>query len=232
MSSVKRPAETFGTLRSDSSLFRGTVSRSAVQHASKPAPSPIARAGNTAGRRVRQHAGHLVASMTRAETPFKAAAGAARSALRRQEDRSRTRAHGRDAAAAAPGSTASSTSSRAQTTHPAKAQAQPDSAVRLSAARVTGMPSCAALVRLEICAWASAPNFALNMAMPPGSNSHDSVTLVSSPTAAKVYPHRTYEPADDERELPSPVGNDDFGTGLPGPFGRRVASGKPVTGTR
>ena len=147
--------------------------------------------------------------------------GAARSALRRHEERSRSRTHGREAAA---GLAASSVSSRSRTAHLAKAQAQPDSTVRLSAARNTEcyrlQPRCDSR-----SVSGPLPELLLEHGNAPGKNSHDSVTLVSSPTAVNVYSHRTYDP-DDESELSSSHGNNDLGAGLPGPFGRRVPSGK------
>src|ERR1017187_1785208 len=63
---------------------------------------------------------------------------------------------------------------------------QSDSAVFLSAARVTGMPRCAASMRSAIWAWASSPNRSRNLAMPSGRNSHDSVTCVPPSTGVKV----------------------------------------------
>jgi len=51
-------------------------------------------------------------------------------------------------------------------------------AVRLIAAKVAGMPSCAAAVRIAIWLSASSPNRSRNIAMPSGRNSQDSVSSV------------------------------------------------------
>lgn len=61
-----------------------------------------------------------------------------------------------------------------------------DSATLLIAARVAGIPWWAASVRSAICAGASSPNRSSNLAIPPGRNSHDSVTSVPSSTGVKV----------------------------------------------
>src|SRR6266566_9363297 len=63
---------------------------------------------------------------------------------------------------------------------------QSDSAVFLIAARVRGMPLRAASVRSAIWASAPSPNLSWNLAMPPGRNSHDSVTWVPPSTGVKA----------------------------------------------
>ena len=63
---------------------------------------------------------------------------------------------------------------------------QPDSATRLSAASVAGMPAWASAERSAISAGASAPNHSSKNAIPAGRNSHDSVTRVPPSTRANV----------------------------------------------
>jgi site-specific DNA recombinase len=63
---------------------------------------------------------------------------------------------------------------------------RPASAACLMAARVTGMPRRAASVRSAIWASASSPYRSWNLVMPPGRNSHDSVTCVPPSTGVNV----------------------------------------------
>lgn len=66
------------------------------------------------------------------------------------------------------------------------AAAQPDSAIRLIAARVTGMPSCACRVRSAISSPARSPKRSAKNARPAGRNSQCSVSSVASPAGTIV----------------------------------------------
>ena len=70
--------------------------------------------------------------------------------------------------------------------HLVAARDQPDSAAFFKAARVAGIPLCAASVRLAIWARAPSPYLSWNLAMPAGRNSHDSVTRVPPSAGVKV----------------------------------------------
>lgn len=163
------------------------------RHASQPAPSPIARASNTAGSRVSQHAGHLVASITGAETPFKAVVGlrgrlGADTRIEVVPEltvRTQQRGTGIDSELnvarspdGAPGECASSTGLRGPLE---RGKGHRDAIV------------CSLGTTGDLCLGVCT-ELLIEHGNAPGRNSHDSVTVISSPASEKVYPHRTYEP--------------------------------------